>query len=89
MTGTNFVVYFFFLILVQISITMFDVRSKVVGLEKKTYLIPSLYVFFSILNSVVVDPINCYFQFFSSPDPKGHVRYCHHLASVVRPLSVH
>jgi hypothetical protein len=20
----------------------------------------------------------------SSPDPKGHVRYCHHLASVVR-----
>jgi hypothetical protein len=26
--------------------------------------------------------------FFSSPDPKGHVRYCHHLASVVRPSSV-
>jgi hypothetical protein len=25
-------------------------------------------------------------SFFSSPDPKGHVRYCHHLASVVRPL---
>ena len=25
--------------------------------------------------------------FFSSPDPKGHVRYCHHLASVVRPLT--
>ena len=25
--------------------------------------------------------------FFSSPDPKGHVRYCHHLASVVRRLS--
>ena len=25
---------------------------------------------------------------FSSPDPKGHVRYCHHLASVVRPSSV-
>ena len=24
---------------------------------------------------------------FSSPDPKGHVRYCHHLASVVRPLT--
>ena len=22
--------------------------------------------------------------FFSSPDPKGHVSYCHHLASVVR-----
>ena len=22
---------------------------------------------------------------FSSPDPKGHVRYCHHLASVRRP----
>ena len=21
---------------------------------------------------------------FSSPDPKGHVSYCHHLASVVR-----
>ena len=32
-----------------------------------------------------------YFQtsFFSSPDPKGHVRYCHHLASVVRPLTFH
>ena len=26
---------------------------------------------------------------FSSPDPKGHVRYCHHLASVVRPLAFH
>jgi len=27
---------------------------------------------------------------FSSPDPKGHVSYCHHLASVVvrRPSSV-
>ena len=24
---------------------------------------------------------------FSSPDPKGHVRYCHHLASDVRPLT--
>jgi hypothetical protein len=23
-------------------------------------------------------------SFFSSPDPKGHVSYCHHLASVVR-----
>jgi hypothetical protein len=29
------------------------------------------------------------FHFFSSPDPKGHVRYCHHLASVVRPLTFH
>ena len=29
------------------------------------------------------------FIFFSSPDPKGHVRYCHHLASVVRPLTFH
>ena len=28
-------------------------------------------------------------SFFSSPDPKGHVRYCHHLASVVRPLTFH
>ena len=27
--------------------------------------------------------------FFSSPDPKGHVRYCHHLVSVVRPLTFH
>ena len=25
----------------------------------------------------------------SSPDPKGHVMYCHHLASVVRPLTFH
>ena len=24
-----------------------------------------------------------YYTFFSSPDPKGHVSYCHHLASVV------
>ena len=28
-------------------------------------------------------------SFFSSPDPKGHVRYCHQLASVVRPLTFH
>jgi hypothetical protein len=28
-------------------------------------------------------------SFFSSPDPKGHVRYCHHLASVVCPLTFH
>ena len=28
-------------------------------------------------------------SFFSSPDPKGHVRYCHHLASVVRLLIFH
>jgi hypothetical protein len=34
-------------------------------------------------------PKNCHnlWSFFSSPDPKGHVRYCHHLASVVRPLT--
>jgi hypothetical protein len=25
------------------------------------------------------------FVIFSSLDPKGHVSYCHHLASVVRP----
>jgi hypothetical protein len=25
--------------------------------------------------------------FFSSPGPKGQVRYCHHLASIVRPLT--
>jgi hypothetical protein len=24
-----------------------------------------------------------------SPDPKGHVRYCHHLAFVVHPLTFH
>ena len=28
------------------------------------------------------------YVFISSPDPKGHVRYCHHLASVVHPSSV-
>jgi len=28
------------------------------------------------------------YAIFSSPDPKGHVRYCHHLASVVRPSVV-
>ena len=27
------------------------------------------------------------FQLFSSPDPKGQVRYCHHFASVVRLLT--
>ena len=27
--------------------------------------------------------IDVYLFFFSSPDPKGHVSYCHHLASVV------
>jgi hypothetical protein len=26
-------------------------------------------------------------SFFSSPGPKDHVRYCHHLASVVHPLN--
>ena len=26
---------------------------------------------------------------FSSPDPKGHVSYCHHWASVVRPFTFH
>ena len=31
----------------------------------------------------------CKTAIFSSPDPKGHVRYCHHLASVVRPLTFH
>jgi hypothetical protein len=28
-------------------------------------------------------------SFFSSSGPKDHVRYCHHLASVVRPLTFH
>jgi hypothetical protein len=28
-------------------------------------------------------------SFFSSPGPKGHVRHCHHLASVVRSLTFH
>ena len=28
-------------------------------------------------------------SFLSSPGPKDHVRYCHHLASVVRPLTFH
>ena len=31
----------------------------------------------------------CFLLLFSSPDPKGHVRYCHHLASIVRPLTFH
>ena len=26
---------------------------------------------------------------FNSPDPMGHLRYCHHLTSVVRPLTFH
>ena len=29
-------------------------------------------------------PVIMYSFFFSSPDPKGHVSYCHHMASVVR-----
>jgi hypothetical protein len=33
--------------------------------------------------------ILCFYTLFSSPDPKGHVRYCHHLASVVHPLTFH
>ena len=37
-------------------------------------------------NPALVDPT---LFIFSSPDPKGHVRYCHHLASVVRPLTFH
>ena len=30
---------------------------------------------------------NSIYSFFSSPDPKGHVSYCHHWASVVCPLT--
>jgi hypothetical protein len=30
-----------------------------------------------------------FIDLFSSPDPKGHGRYCHHLASVVRTLTFH
>ena len=33
--------------------------------------------------------IPCIVCFFCSPDPKGQVRYCHHLASVVRQLTFH
>jgi hypothetical protein len=42
------------------------------------------------LNTIPLIPNPLCFRrrFFSSPDPKGHVRYCHHLASVVRPSSV-
>ena len=29
-------------------------------------------------------PADFFLYLFSSPDPKGHVSYCHHLASVVR-----
>ena len=31
--------------------------------------------------------INSFSPLFRLPDPKGYVRYCHHLASVVRPLT--
>ena len=38
----------------------------------------------------ITSPLKVQFQMiFSSPDPKGHVRYCHHLASVVSPLTFH
>ena len=33
--------------------------------------------------------MDLYQMLFNSTDPKGHVRYCHHLASVVRPLTFH
>ena len=34
-----------------------------------------------------LEVIALFSSFFSSPGPKGHVRYCHHLASVVRLLT--
>jgi len=42
-----------------------------------------IYIFWQFLWDLI--PISL----FSSPDPKSHVRYCHHLASVVRPLTFH
>ena len=33
--------------------------------------------------------MDLYQMLFSSPDPKGHVKYCHHLTFVVRPLTFH
>jgi hypothetical protein len=53
----------------------------------------------NIMANQVKTPIQNYFEkvlyenltfeivVFSSPDPKGHVRYCHYLAFVVRPLT--
>jgi hypothetical protein len=41
--------------------------------------------YFSCFSSACLFKI--FFLLFSSPDPKGHMRYCHHLASVVRPLT--
>ena len=45
-------------------------------------------VYFSC-RRVYTCPRYTFFPVFSSPDPKGHVRYCHYLASVVRPLTFH
>ena len=45
-----------------------------------------------VLNTINPNQLNCFLDFlyfFSSPDPKGHVRYFHHLSSVVRPLTFH
>jgi hypothetical protein len=44
------------------------------------------------LGCCISDAFSIFFSFrswllFSSPDPKGHVRYCHHLVSVVLPLT--
>jgi hypothetical protein len=36
-----------------------------------------------IMNIIHARNIYSFYPIFSSPDPKGHVSYCHHLASVV------
>ena len=39
----------------------------------------------SLINKQTKSVNNTFLSYiFSSPDPKGHVSYCHHLASVVR-----
>ena len=47
---------------------------------------------FSLPILVYLSPFNipiCLSCVIGSPDPKGYVRYCHHLASIVRPLTFH
>ena len=52
------------------------------SLKKKNCQVMSFLIFTKFPEINIFFCLQFYF-FFSSPDPKGHVSYCHHLASVV------
>ena len=63
-------------------------REKTTGmltmLKVTVFILTSLFLYFVILFAYVSGFIFLRLtNVFSSPDPKGHVSYCHHLASVV------